>query len=95
MEPVKKITVEIAYAKPNMQKIIVVQVDAGTIIEKAIHLSGILTIFPEIDLTKQKIGIFSKQKKLTDMIQHGDRVEIYRPLIIDPKLARKNRVKKK
>ena len=86
------ITVEVAYAKPDAQKIITVQVEKNSTIEMAIQRSGILELFPEIDLTKQKVGIFSQLKKLTDKVQHGDRIEIYRELTIDPKEARRKRV---
>lgn len=94
MEPNKLITVEVAYATPEKQKIIQLQVPVNSTIEKAIECSGILEIFPEIDLRLQKVGIFSKTKKLSDRVQPNDRIEIYRPLTIDPKEARRRRVKK-
>ncbi len=87
----KLITVEVAYAKPAKQQIITIQIDAGSTIEMAIRRSGILQMFPEIDLAKQKVGIFSQAKKLTDKVQEGDRIEIYRSLTIDPKEARRKR----
>ncbi len=87
----QKITVEVAYATPEVQRIIVIQVDEGCAIEDAIQCSGILELFPEIDLTKQKVGIFGKKKALMDTLQQHDRIEIYRPLIMDPKEARKKR----
>lgn len=87
-----KITVEVAYATSKVQRIIVIQVDEGCTIQDAIDHSGMLEIFPEINLAKQKVGIFSQQKLLTDRLRHNDRVEIYRPLIIDPKEARRKRV---
>jgi putative ubiquitin-RnfH superfamily antitoxin RatB of RatAB toxin-antitoxin module len=90
---VSKITVEVAYATPVTQKIISLEVDADFSIETIIDKSGILEIFPEIDLTKQKVGVFSKTKKLTDKIKDGDRIEIYRALTIDPKEARRKRAK--
>ncbi len=88
----QKITVEVAYATPDLQRIIAIEVEEDCTIQDAIHRSGILEIFPEIDLDKQKVGIFSKQKQLTDRLEQNDRVEIYRPLIIDPKEARRKRV---
>lgn len=87
----KKINIEVAYAAPSQQKIIPIEIEAGSTIEQAIDRSGILEHFPDIDLTKQKVGIFSKLKKLTDIVVDGDRIEIYRPLTIDPKEARKKR----
>lgn len=90
----KTISVEVAYATPERQVILVVQVKENTTIEEAIMCSGILQIFPEIDLTMKKVGVFSKQKMLTDFVQENDRIEIYRPLPLDPKEARKKRVKR-
>lgn len=89
-----KIQVEVAYATPTEQRIIVVKGSVGSTIEEVIELSGILTLFPEIDLTSQKVGIFSKVKNLDEVVEDGDRVEIYRPLVIDPKEARRKRVVK-
>ncbi len=88
-----KIKIEVAYAMPAQQKIILCEVEEGCTIEKAIHLSGILKIFPEIDLTKQKIGIFSQAALLSDIVRAGERIEIYRALTIDPKEARRKRGK--
>ena len=88
-----KLTIEVAYATQNSQKIISLQVDEGSTIETVIDKSGVLEIFPEIDLSQQKVGIFSKTRKLTDLVKNGDRIEIYRPLTIDPKEARRLRIK--
>lgn len=90
-----KIKVEIVYAKPDRQRLIEVEVDQGCTIETAIRTSKILNEFPEIDLTKQKVGVFSKPRLLSDLIHDGERIEIYRPLIIDPKEARRAKAKKK
>ena len=78
------IKVEVAYARPDEQKILEVMVEPGSTLEAAIDRSGILEIFPEIDLNEQKVGVFGKSRKLTDRVNEGDRVEIYRGLIIDP-----------
>ncbi len=86
--------VEVAYARPNQQWIVQVQVEEGCTIHTAIVCSGILQQCPEIDLTKQKVGIFSKPHQLTDKVNEGDRIEIYRPLVIDPKEARRAKAKK-
>jgi hypothetical protein len=88
------IKVEVAYAQPDRQHIIAVELTEGSTMLDAIQRSGILIIFPEIDLSKQKIGIFSQQCLLSDPIKAGDRVEIYRPLTIDPKEARRAKAKK-
>lgn len=85
------ILVEIAYAKPEVQIIVPVKVPLGTTADQAIQLSGILEDFPDIDLAKNKIGIFSKLVTGDKVLRDKDRVEIYRPLIADPKQVRKQR----
>jgi len=85
------ITVEVAYARPDEQLILEVELAAGSTLLQAIEQSGILERFPEIDPAAMKVGIFGKLKKQDQVIQPGDRVEIYRPLIADPKQVRKQR----
>lgn len=85
------ITVEVAYALSDNQLIIPVQVPQQSSIEAAIHASGILQKFPEIDLNMHKVGVFGKLAKLNAHIRHLDRIEIYRPLIADPKALRRKR----
>ena len=85
------VKIEVAYALPDKQPVIALQVSAGTTIEQAISQSGILEQFPEIDISKNKLGIFGKLKKADEVVREGDRVEIYRPLIADPKEVRKQR----
>lgn len=85
------IKVEVAYAKPEQQVIVSVEVADGATAEQAIRASGILKRFPEIDLEQSKIGVFSKACKLDHPLAVGDRVEIYRPLLIDPKEHRRQR----
>lgn len=87
----KLISIEVAYAMPDEQKIIGVQVDEVSNIEQAITQSGILNQYPEIDLKKFKVGIFGKVLPKDHQLKLGDRVEIYRPLICDPKEARRLR----
>jgi putative ubiquitin-RnfH superfamily antitoxin RatB of RatAB toxin-antitoxin module len=87
----EKITVEVAHARPERQLILVVEVDAGATLEQAIRASGILEQFPDIDLATNKVGVFGKLGKPDDALHDGDRVEIYRPLIADPKEVRKQR----
>ena len=91
MENADLIEVEVAYAKPDEQLIIKLDVAAGTTLQQAIEQSGILDRFPEIDLNQMKAGVFGKLKKLNQSLRDGDRVEIYRPLIADPKEVRKQR----
>jgi len=83
--------VEVAYALPEQQVIIPLEVAPGTTIREAIQRSGILERFPEIDLEKNKVGIFGRLTKLESELRPQDRVEIYRPLIADPKAVRKQR----
>ena len=85
----KMIKVEVAYATKTVQRIIAVEIEAGSTIQMAIDRSGIMHLFPEINLAKQKIGVFSKSQHLHDLVNEGDRIEIYRPLSIDPKEARR------
>ena len=91
MADVDEITVEVAYALPERQVIIELVVDRGTTLEQAIELSGICGQFNEIDLNRNRVGIFGKLAKRSDELQPGDRVEIYRPLIADPRAVRKQR----
>ena len=88
------ITVEVAYAWPGQQTLIEVKLQAGSTIEAAIERSGILMQCPEINLAVQEVGIFSRLCQLSDEVFNGDRIEIYRPLIIDPKEARRAKAKK-
>lgn len=85
------ITVEVAYALPHEQIIIPINVAPKTTAEEAIVASNVMTKFPEIDLNVNKIGIFGKLIKLDTPLRHLDRVEIYRPLIADPKALRRQR----
>ncbi|HHO68738.1 MAG TPA: RnfH family protein [Gammaproteobacteria bacterium] len=86
-----RIHVEVAYALPHEQVILPLKLPAGSTLMQAIEQSGILERFPDIDLSRQKVGIFGKLKKPDQVLRDGDRVEIYRPLIADPKEVRKQR----
>ena len=88
---VEYIEVEVAYARPDIQVILPVKVERGSTAEDAIKLSGILHNYMEIDLAVNKVGIFGKLSKLNTPLRNGDRVEIYRVLIADPKEIRKQR----
>lgn len=89
--------VEVAYATPEKQTIIALDVVEGTRALEAVHQSGIADVFPEIDPDSNAMGIFGKVIKspAEHPLREGDRVELYRPLKIDPKQARLNRAKKK
>jgi putative ubiquitin-RnfH superfamily antitoxin RatB of RatAB toxin-antitoxin module len=87
----EEMMVEVAYALPTQQVILPVKVPTGSNAEAAIKASGVLAKFPEIDLAVNKIGVFGKLSKLDAELRHLDRVEIYRPLIADPKEVRRQR----
>lgn len=89
-----KISVEVAYALPQKQYLQRVSLDEGATVEQAIIASGLLTLRDDIDLSQNKVGIYSRAVKLQDIVQDGDRVEIYRPLIADPKELRRQRAEK-
>lgn len=91
MSDQSKLLVEVAYARPDKQVIFEVHVLPGATAQQAIEQSGVLEKFPEIDLSKNKIGIFGKLGKLDAVLKAADRVEIYRPLIADPKEVRRQR----
>jgi len=86
-----EIMVEVSYALPERQIIIPIKMPEGATAEAAIRASGITNNFPEIDLSANKIGIFGKLSKLDAVLRDLDRVEIYRPLIADPKEVRRQR----
>jgi len=88
------ILVEVAYALPEKQYLQRVTLEEGATVEEAIRASGLLTLRSDIDLTKNKVGIYSRPVKLADSVKDGDRVEIYRPLIADPKELRRQRADK-
>jgi len=77
--------VGIAYALPKRQTWLTVEVPDGATIREAIDSSGILAQFPDIDLERQKVGVFGKVSALDTKLEEGDRVEIYRALTADPK----------
>ena len=87
----EEILVEVAYALPAQQVILPVKLMVGATAENAIQASGILAKFPEINLAENKIGIFGKLTTLDTQLRQRDRVEIYRPLIADPKEVRRQR----
>jgi uncharacterized protein len=83
------IQVEVAYAQPERQLILEVEVPRGTTAIEAVRLSGIEEQFPEIELGKNRLGVFGKLCKDDRPLNPGDRVEIYRPLLVDPRVARR------
>jgi putative ubiquitin-RnfH superfamily antitoxin RatB of RatAB toxin-antitoxin module len=87
--------VQVVYATTRCQEIIEVELPAGSTVEDAIRRSGILARFREIDLTRDRIGIYGEFVRLQDAVQDGDRIEIYRPLQADPKDIRRARAGKR
>ena len=89
-----KIQIEVVYGLPNRQELITLVVDEGATLEQGIIQSGILNTFEDIDLAINKVGIWNRAAKLSDKLRDLDRIEIYRPLIADPKEVRKRRAEK-
>jgi putative ubiquitin-RnfH superfamily antitoxin RatB of RatAB toxin-antitoxin module len=87
--------VEVAYAAPSRQEMIELTVRPGVSVEQVIRESGLLERFPEIDLGRNRVGIFGEIASLRDPVRDGDRVEIYRPLLADPKEARHRRAERR
>ena len=85
------ITVEVCYAQSANQALVNVKLPEGATLQQALEASGLLEKHPEIDLKKNKFGIFAKLSKLDAALRDKDRVEVYRPLIADPKEVRKQR----
>jgi len=85
------IRVEVVYALPERQDVIRLQLPAGSTLQQAIDASGLAVTYPETDFSTFKFGIFSKLAKSDVVLRDRDRVEIYRPLIADPKEVRKQR----
>lgn len=85
------ISVEVAYALPEKQALLAVSVAEGTTALEAVRQSGVADKFDGIDIENAKLGIFGKVVSPTQKLRQGDRVEIYRPLIADPKEVRKAR----
>jgi putative ubiquitin-RnfH superfamily antitoxin RatB of RatAB toxin-antitoxin module len=92
-----KICVEVAYALPDKQKIISLEVPRGTTMFEAAERSGMTAHFEDLDLDRAPMGVFGKAEgnPRKRVLEEGERVEIYRPLIIDPKEVRKARAEKK
>ncbi|KFD20292.1 MULTISPECIES: RnfH family protein [Tatumella] len=88
------IQVEVVYALPEKQYLRTVTVTEGSTIEQAIIASGLPELRKDINLAENKVGIFSRAAKLQDVVQAGDRVEIYRPLLADPKELRRQRAER-
>ena len=87
--------IQLCYALPEQAVVIDLDIEFGYTLEQAIAKSGLLTQFPEIDQTQNKIGIYGKLKPLDTIARDGDRIEIYRPLRADPMESRRRRAQHK
>ncbi len=85
------IHVEVVYALPEEQRVYILVVNKEMSVEEIIKQSGVLEQYPEIDLNKNKVGVFSRNVKLDSTVRDKDRIEIYRPLLADPKEIRRKR----
>lgn len=90
----ENVQVQVCYAKPEIQLLRDISVPRGTTLQEAIVRSGILRDMPEIDLLTCRVGIYAKLQTLETILRDGDRIEIYRPLIADPKESRRRRANK-
>ena len=88
------INVLVAFAMPKNQKVIELSVDPASTVAQIVEQSKISGFFPDFDFSAPKVGIFNRSVKLTDTCRDGDRIEVYRPLIADPKEARAKRAQK-
>jgi len=85
------IRVEVAYATPDSQCLLSIELAQGSDLNAAIEQSGILAKYPEIEWPGAPIGVFGKKASAQSLLKDGDRVEIYRPLRVDPKTRRRER----
>ncbi|WP_428772221.1 RnfH family protein [Vibrio sp.] len=85
------IHVEVVYALPHEQRVFTLVVNKSMTVEEIIDQSGVLELYPEIDLKVNKVGVFSRNVKLNATVRDHDRIEIYRPLLADPKEIRRKR----
>jgi putative ubiquitin-RnfH superfamily antitoxin RatB of RatAB toxin-antitoxin module len=90
-----ELQVYVLYATPGREFIHPMRVALGTTIGQAIEGSGVLASCPEINLVTQAVGIYGKKKTLDTVLRERDRIEIYRPLLADPKDSRRKRAAKK
>ena len=87
----ESLNIEIVYSLPHEQTLLRMQVPVGCTVTAAIKMSGILNKYPTIDLAVNKLGIFGKLVKPDPILREQDRIEIYRPLLADPKEIRRQR----
>jgi hypothetical protein len=89
------ISVQVCYMAPEIQFLKTLQVTQGVTLHQAVQISGLLEVVAGLDLSHAKVGIYSKLKTLDTVLKANDRVEVYRPLQVDPMVARRARANKK
>lgn len=87
----ESVSVEVIFALPEKAERLPLKLAGGSTVRQAIEFSGLLQKYPEIDLARNKVGIYAKLVKLDQPLRDHDRVEIYRPLVADPKEVRRQR----
>ncbi len=87
----QSIRVEVVLAMPDRQELVVLEVTTGSTLADAITQSGLAEMFEDFELDPTRVGIFGQKASPDQVLRDGDRVEIYRPLIADPKEARRQR----
>ena len=90
-----RLAVEVAYVRANQPVVVALEVEPGTTLRQAIARSGLLARCPEIDLKVNGVGVFGRVRDLDEAVVAGDRIEIYRPLPVDPKDVRRRRAAKR
>lgn len=94
MEAAEEIAVEVAFASPERQVVVSLIVPRGTTVRQAVELSGLLERVPEIDVRRNRLGVWGRVVSGERLLATGDRVEIYRPLRADPKEGRRRRARR-
>jgi putative ubiquitin-RnfH superfamily antitoxin RatB of RatAB toxin-antitoxin module len=91
---VARLRCEVAYGGPEGQWLLVLELDEGATVGDAIAASGLAALVPGLQVDDTNVGVFSQRRALRDALRHGDRVEIYRPLLADPKETRRARAQR-
>ena len=91
MEPDPRVRVELVYALPGAQEVLEVELPQGVTVKRALGLSGLLDRHPDINESTVTLGIYGRTVAADTILRDGDRLEIYRPLLADPKLTRRGR----
>ncbi|HKL51343.1 MAG TPA: RnfH family protein [Wenzhouxiangellaceae bacterium] len=88
-EDSRRIAVEVAVAWPELQAVVPLRLAENSTVADAIELSGLAERFPALEISPERLGVFAERRSPDDRLRDGDRVEIYRPLKVDPKVARR------